>query len=110
MLSGDYLAASAHGPQQRHHEILHGEHGVPHNVILGGLWLHMMKVVQFLYYQLLQYPTLTGMVYIRGGQAVSRTISAFAQRRSGWKSKKVKTVSKETSPEKKKLEMVAIEL
>ena len=50
------------------------------------------------------------MVDIRGGQAISRTISAFAQRRSGWKSKKVKIVSKETSPKKKKLEMVAIEL
>ena len=48
------------------------------------------------------------MTDIRGNQAATRTISAVTERKSGWKSK-VRTVSKETSLEKKKLKRVATE-
>ena len=44
----------------------------PHNVILGRLWIHMIKVVPSSYHQLLRYPTLTGTVGIRGTKPCPR--------------------------------------
>jgi len=67
----------------------------------------MMKAVSSIYYQLVRYPTLTGTADIRGDQAVVRTISAVAYKKSGWKSKIAKAVSVESLPGRKKLKQIA---
>jgi len=61
-----------------------------------------------------RYPTPTGTADIRGDQAAVRTISAVAQKKSGWKSKTTKAnpekaVSEEDLPERKKLKQIATE-
>jgi len=81
----------------------------PHNVILERPWLHVMKVVPSTYHQMVRYPTPTGTADIRGDQAANRTISVIAQKRSRWKSKNLRTVLEEISPEKKKLKLAATE-
>ena len=53
----------------------------PNNAILERSWLHIMKVVPSIYHQLVQYPTLTGTVDIKGDQATARTISVVAQKK-----------------------------
>ena len=62
----------------------------PHNMILGRLWLYMMKVVQSTYHQLVRYPTPTDTTDIRGNQAISRTISVIARKKSSWRPKDCK--------------------
>ena len=74
----------------------------PPNAILRRPWLHMVKVVSFIYHQLVQCPTPTGTANIRGNQAMSRTISAIARKKSKWKPKITKTVSDEDLPVRKK--------
>ena len=74
----------------------------------------MMKPIPSTYHKLVRYPTPTRTTDIRGDQAATRTILAVTQKISWWKLKKWKlkkarAASEETSPEKKKLKMVATE-
>ena len=68
-----------------------------------------MKAVPSTYLQLVRYPTPSGTTDIRGDQVAARTVSTFAQRRSGWKPKTAKAVPEESLPERKKLRLIAIE-
>ena len=63
----------------------------------------MTKVVPSTYHQMVRYPTLTGPADIRGDQVAARTISAVAQKRSGWELKAPKAIRE------KKLKLVAAE-
>ena len=78
-----------------------------HDAILGRPWLHMIEDVPSTYHQLVRYPTLTGTIDIRGDQAATRTISAVAQKKSGWKSKTANAVPEESLLERKKLKLIA---
>ena len=68
----------------------------------------MMKVVPSTYHQMVWYTTSIGTTDIRGDQAATRTISAIAQKKSGWKLKTAKAVpSEEDLPKRKKLKQIA---
>ena len=61
-----------------------------HNTILRRPWLHMMKFIPSTYHQLVRYLTPTGTTDIRGDKAMSKTISAIASKKSGWRPKTAK--------------------
>lgn len=44
----------------------------PYNAIVGQTWIHRMKAVPSTYHQRIRFPTLKGMIEIKGDQAVSR--------------------------------------
>lgn len=58
--------------------------GSPHNVILGRLWIHLMRAITSTYHQLVRYPTPDGPADIRGDQGASRSCAAIALKKTGW--------------------------
>jgi len=61
-----------------------------------------MKAVPSTYHKLVRYPTPIGTTDIRGDQAMSRTISAIARKKFGWKLKIAEAVSDKDLPTRKK--------
>lgn len=45
----------------------------PYNSIMGRTWIHRMKAVPSTYHQRIHFPTLKGVMEIRGDQVVSRS-------------------------------------
>lgn len=45
----------------------------PYNAFMGRTWIHRMKAVPSTYHQRIHFPTLKGMMEIKGDQAVSRS-------------------------------------
>ena len=68
-----------------------------------------MKAVSSTYHQLVRYPTPTGTTDIRGDQAISRTISAIARKKYGWRPKTAKATFNEDLPTGKKQKQIAIQ-
>jgi len=67
----------------------------------------MMKVVPSTYHQLVRYPTPIETADIRGDQAMSKTISAIARKKSGRRPKTAKAASDEDLPARKKQKHIA---
>jgi len=109
VLSRFHLALSLRRPLQCYHKFYAVDVESPHNAILGRPWLHIMKVVPSTYHHLVQYPTPTGMIDIRGDQAAATTISTVAQKKSGWRSKIARATLEEILPEEKKLKLIDVE-
>jgi len=73
-----------------------------YNAILGRLWIHMTRVILSTHHQLLKYPTPSGMVNIKGDQAMARTIVTIAWKKSDWITKTSRAVFDKDSPVDKK--------
>jgi len=73
-----------------------------YNAILGRPLIYMMRDVPSTHHQLLKYLTPSGMVNIRGDQAMARTITAVTRKKSGWMTKTSRAVSDKSSPMNKK--------
>jgi len=103
------LAPSSCESLQRHHRVPRGGRGVfPHRDTRKTLAPHDEGRTVYLS-PTGALPAPTGTTDVRGDQVATMSISAVAQKRSGWKPKTARAVLKESLSERKKLKLIANE-